>query len=418
MTLTIRVLLGLIAGFVVGFGLHALSPPAARTAGDVLAPVGAIFVNLIRMTAIPLVAAMLIASLGGTVAPGGLGRVTVRALIVSLALLTIVSVGSLLVAAPVLAWLPIERGAADALRSTAGPAQTGAAAAPGIVDWIVELVPQNVVRAAADGAILPVIVFAVLFGLALGRLPDDRRRAVVAVADGISDAMQKVVGWILQLAPVGVFALAVPLASRLGLSLAGAVVVYVGLVVGLTVAAIALMLYPFGVFAGRMGLRGFVEYCAPAQAIAFASRSSLASLPAAIASAERAGVPPGLSRFVLPLAVSVFHVGAAIVQTVGVLFLARLFDIALTGPMLATVVVTVVLATFAVPSIPGGSIIALVPVLTAAGLPLEGIGILLALDTVPDMFRTMANLTGAMTLVAVLPGEREPRYSAVAAGTI
>ena len=418
MTLTVRVLLGLVAGFVVGFALAEMSPAAAAAVAGVLTPVGTLFVNLIRMTAIPLVASMLVASLGATVAPGGLGRVTLRALALSVVLLTIASVASLLVAIPVLAWLPIDRGAAEALRAGGAAAGVSTAGAPGIGQWIVDLVPQNVVRAAADGAILPVIVFAVFFGLALGRAPDDRRLAVVRVADGVADVMQRLVGWILELAPIGVFALAVPLASRLGLTLAGAVLVYVGLVVALTVAAIVLMLYTLGVAAGRMPPRRFVEYCAPAQAIAFASRSSLASLPAAIASAERAGIPPGLSRFVLPLAVSLFHFGAAIAQTVGVLFLASLFGITLSGPTLATIVVAVVLASFAVPSIPGGSIIALVPVLSAAGLPLDGVAILLALDTVPDMFRTTANLTGAMTLVAVLPGEREARYSEPVTGTI
>jgi Na+/H+-dicarboxylate symporter len=418
MTLTVRVLIGLVAGFALGFGLAGISPAAALAVSDILTPVGTLFVNLIRMTAIPLVASMLIASLGATIAPGGLGRVTARALAVSVVLLTTASVASLLVAVPVLARLPIDRDAANALRSGVAADPATAAAAPGVAQWIVELVPQNVVRAAADGAILPVIVFAVLFGLALGRAPDERRLAVVRVADGVAEVMQRLVGWILQLAPIGVFALAVPLASRLGLSLAGAVLVYVGLVVALTAAAIAMILYPLGLVAGRMPPRRFVEYCAPAQAIAFASRSSLASLPAAIASAEHAGIPPGLSRFVLPLAVSVFHFGAAIAQTVGVVFLANLFGATLSGPALATIVVAVVLASFAVPSIPGGSIIALVPVLSAAGLPLDGVAILLALDAVPDMFRTTANLTGAMTLVAVLPGPRDPRYSDAVAGTI
>ena len=102
-----------------------------------------------------------------------------------------------------------------------------------------------------------------------------------------------------------------------------------------------------------------------------------------------------------------FHFGAAIAQTVGVLFLARLFDVTLTVPQLVLVVFAVVLASFAVPGIPGGSIVAMAPVLAAANLPLEGIGILLAVDTIPDMFRTTANLTGAMTLAAILPSSDE-----------
>jgi Na+/H+-dicarboxylate symporter len=151
-----------------------------------------------------------------------------------------------------------------------------------------------------------------------------------------------------------------------------------------------------------MSTAAFLSYCAPSQAIAFASRSSLAALPVMLDSAERAGLPASTSRLILPLAAAVFHFGSAIAQTVGVLFIARLFGVALTTPQLLSAILAVVIATFAVPGIPGGSIVAMVPVLAAANLPVEGIGILLAVDTIPDMFRTTANLTGAMTLTAVI----------------
>jgi proton glutamate symport protein len=251
------------------------------------------------------------------------------------------------------------------------------------------------------------IIFAVLFGLALARVSDARRQAVLRVVEGIAEAMQRLAGWILELAPLGVFALAVPLASRLGLAAAGAVLAYIVVVVLLTIIAVALLLYPLGILAGPMSASAFAAYCAPSQAIAFASRSSLAALPAIVESAERGGLSPTAARVVLPLAVAVFHFGAAVAQTVGVIFLARLFGVTLTPPQLATIVVAVVLASFAVPGIPGGSIIAMVPVLAAANLPLEGVGILLAVDTIPDMFRTTANLTGAMTLTAILQPEQD-----------
>jgi Na+/H+-dicarboxylate symporter len=148
--------------------------------------------------------------------------------------------------------------------------------------------------------------------------------------------------------------------------------------------------------------RAFVAFCTPAQAVAFASRSSLASLPAMVESAERAGMPPAVSRFVLPLTASVSRVGAAVAQPVGVLFLAQLYGVALSPAQLASVVVTVIFSTFAVAGGPGGSIIAMVPVLAAANLPIEGIGILLAVVAIPDMFRTTANVTGGMTIAAVL----------------
>jgi Na+/H+-dicarboxylate symporter len=410
MTLAIRVLIGLVAGFLLGLALAGISSPAATMTIGILTPVGTIFINLIRMTVIPLVVSMLVASLGGMTTSGGLGRTGVRALLISVGLLATAAIGSVLIAEPMLAGIQIDQSAALALRGPATAASPGAlvpSGAPTVATWFVDLVPQNVVKAAADGAMLPVILFAVMFGLALARVSGAKRDAVLRVVEGIAETMQRIVVWILALAPIGVFALAVPLASRLGLAAAGAVIAYVALVVALTVAAVVLLLYPLGILAGRMSARAFVSYCAPSQAIAFASRSSLAALPAMVESAERAGLRPGSSRVVLPLAVSVFHFGAAIAQTVGVVFLAHLFGATLTPPQLATIVFAVVLASFAVPGIPGGSIIVMVPVLAAANLPIDGVGILLAVDTIPDMFRTTANITGAMTLTAILPSPQD-----------
>jgi Na+/H+-dicarboxylate symporter len=406
--LALRVLLGLVAGFLLGLALSGNTSPAAVTTVRILAPIGTIFVNLIRMTVIPLVVSLLIASVGAMTSSGRLGRAGLKALLISLALLTIAAVGSVLVALPIFARLSIDKNAAMALRGPeAAVAPTAGSSAGGsvVAQWFVDLVPQNVVKAAADGAFLPLIIFAVLFGLALARVSDTKRQAVLRVVEGIAEAMQRLAGWILELAPIGVFALAVPLASRLGLAAAGAVIAYIVVVVLLTIIAVALLLYPLGILAGPMSASKFVAYCAPSQAIAFASRSSLAALPAIVESAQRGGLSPTAARVVLPLAVAVFHFGAAVAQTVGVIFLARLFGVTLTPPQLATIIVAVVLASFAVPGIPGGSIIAMVPVLAAANLPLEGIGILLAVDTIPDMFRTTANLTGAMTLTAILPPE-------------
>lgn len=410
MTLALRVLIGLVAGFLLGLALAGSSSPAAATTVAVFAPAGTIFVNLIRMTVVPLVVSMLVANVGGMTSSGGLGRSGLRSALIALALLTTAAVGSVLIAEPILAHVSLDRAAALVSRGSETAASSSGGTPPGapsVAQWVVDLVPQNVVKAAADGAMLPLIVSAVLFGLALSRVSDAKRGAVLRVVEGITEAMQRLVVWILELAPIGVFALAVPLAGRLGLSAAGAVAAYVALVVALTVVAVALLLYPLGILAGPMSASAFISYCAPSQAIAFASRSSLAALPATVESAERAGLSPAASRFVLPLAISLFHFGAAVAQTVGVLFLARLFGVTLTAPQLASVVIAVVLASFAVPGIPGGSIIAMVPVLAVANVPIDGIGILLAVDTIPDMFRTTANVTGAVTLVAVVPAPQD-----------
>jgi Na+/H+-dicarboxylate symporter len=248
---------------------------------------------------------MLVANVGSMTASRSLGRVGVRAAAIAIAVLMITAVFTILVAAPLLARLHIDQSAAMALR---GPeTSTGTAnAPPGLGQWIVDLVPQNVFKAASDGTMLTLIVFAVLFALALSGVPAARRDGVLRVAEGVSDAMQRLVAGILTLAPIGVFALAVPLAAKLGLSAAAAVAAYIGLVVSLTLVVGAVLLYPIGIFLGGMSPGAFVALCAPAQAVAFAARSSLASLPAMVESAQIAKMPPVVSGFILPLAASIF----------------------------------------------------------------------------------------------------------------
>ena len=405
MSLTSRVLIGLVAGFALGLAVAGSTAPAVTVLLAVMAPIGTMFINLIRMTVIPLVASMLIASVGSLASSGALGRAGARAAVIALVMLALTAVGTVLIATPLLARIQIDQSAALALRGpAAGPSPAAGASSgrPALAQWFIDLVSPNVIKAAADGAMLPVIVFSVMFGVALAGVGAERRDAVLRVVHGIADAMQRLVSGILELAPIGVFALAVPLASKLGLAAAGAVIAYIVLVVLLTVLAAAVLLYPVGIAAGGMSATAFVSYCAPAQAVAFASRSSLAALPAMVESGERAQLPPVVSRFVLPLAASVFRVGAAVAMPVGVLFLARLYGATLSPAQLASVVFTVILSSFAVPGVPGGSIIAMVPVLAAVNLPIDGIGILLAVDTIPDMFRTTANVTGSLTLSAIL----------------
>jgi len=377
---------------------------APASVSAVLAPIGTLFINLIRVTVFPLVVSMLVASIGAISGSRTLGRAGGRAIAVALVLLAVAATVSVAVAAPVLGRVPVDRAAVQSLqaRATAAPAARTGVADSRVAQWFIDLVPPNVFRAVNDDAMLPVIVVAVLFALALGRVREERRTPVLHVVEGIAEAMQRFVAAVLELAPIGVFALAAPLAARLGVAAAGAVGVYIVLVVTLTVVVSLVLLYPLGIVGGGMRPAAFASFCAPAQAVAFSSRSSLAALPAMLETAEQAGAPPVVAGFILPLAASVFRFGAAIAQTVGVLFLARLYGIDLSPAQLASIIVVVIFATFAVPGIPGGSVIAMVPVLGAANVPVEGIGILLAVDAIPDMFRTTANVTGTMAVAALL----------------
>jgi len=183
---------------------------------------------------------------------------------------------------------------------------------------------------------------------------------------------------------------------------------YIVIVSGLCVAFMGLVLYPAAVIFGRVSLREFALATLPAQSIAFRGRSSLAALPAMLESVtDRLKLPPAMGSFFIPLAASMFRAGAGIGQTVGVIFIAKLYGIDLGAAQLMTIAVTSVVTSFSVPGIPGGSIVVMVPVLMAAGIPIEGVGILLGVDTIPDMFRTTTNVTGHMSAAVVLSrGER------------
>ena len=410
MSLTVRVLIGLIAGLVVGFIINAM--PFFRGIVPWVEPLGSLFINAIRMTVIPLVVASLIVGVAGAPDARAIGRVGWRALVVFIALVFIGAVFGAIVAEPILAWM-IDPASTAAVRSgaseLAGAAQEGATRLPTFAQWLVDLVPANPIRAAADGAMLPLIVFSLVFGVALLKLDLARRAAVVTFFEGVADAMLILVRWVLALAPIGVFALAVPLAARMGLSAAGALAGFIILVSAICVAYMALVLYPAASTIGRATLGTFARAITTAQAVAFSSRSSLAALPAMIEAAEtKLRFPPEISRFLLPLSASTFRAGSGVGLTVSVLFVARLYGVDLTIAQLATVIVTVVLTSFSVPGIPNGSIIAMVPVLVAARIPVEGIGILLSIDTIPDMFRTMTNVTGHMTAASILARSDSP----------
>ena len=407
MSLTTRVLIGLGAGLAAGLLLSAGAPATADRVIAVVAPLGTLFINAIRMTVIPLVVASLI--VGVTSAPDAraVGRVGWRALVVFLALLTVVAAVSIVVARPLLDRLVLDPGAVAALRASASGSATqaaeGAKAVPSLGEWLVALVPSNPIAAAADGAMLPLIVFTLAFGLAITRLAPARRAQLAGFFGGVAEASLVLVRWILVAAPVGVFALTLPIVARLGVAAAGAMAYFIGIVVVLCLAAIVLLLYPVGILGGRIAPRRFAQATLPGQAVAFSSRSSLASLPAMFEGARDVlRLPDGVTSFLLPLAAAVFRTGSAVFIPVSILFVARLYDVELTGLQLVTVVVMTVVTTFSVPSVPGGTIYVMVPVLLSVGLPIEGIGILFGVDTIPDMFRTATNVAGHMAAATVI----------------
>jgi proton glutamate symport protein len=408
---TLQLLLALVIGLAAGLGVSALGPDApALVTGAVrlIEPIGQLWVNAIRMTVIPLVVSALIVGVTSTPDPRSVGRIGVRALALFVVMLTVAAALAVLIGAPLMGTLALDPAAAESLRAGAASAGENAARAPSFSEWLVSLVPVNPVRAAADGAMLPLIIFAVAFAAALTQVDATRRAPVTKFFESIQDASLVLVRAILVLAPLGVFALALPLAARLGLGAVGALAGYVGIVSLMLAGFSLLVLYPAAAWIGQVPLRTFARASLPAQGIAFSSRSSLAAIPAMLDGVRGTlGLPPVIGSFFIPLAASMFRVGAAVMQPLGALFIASLYGVDLGVAELSAIALTSVITSFSVPGVPGGSIIVMVPVLAAAGIPIEGIGILLGVDTIPDMFRTTTNVTGHLSASVILArGER------------
>lgn len=391
-------LLGFAGGILLGLAARAI--PALAPVIDGADVAGAVFINAIRMIVIPLVVGMLIAGLGSTAGAGLLSALRSRVVIL-LALPVLAALLALFAGQALFALMAIDPAMATGLRASASEGAAAATVMPTLKSWLIDLVPTNVIKAAADGSLLPLIVFTIPFALALSRLADQRRLAVTAFFGGVADAMLVVVGWIVAFAPIGVLALTAPIAARLGVSVAGLLLNYVAVSVALTLIALLIIVYPSTAMFGRVSVMSFARACVPAQSLAISSRSTMATLPAMMDAARGLGVSETVVAVVTPLAATLLRVGSAVGQTVAVLFAARLFDVSLSPAQMASVLITTIVTTVASPGVPGGSIIVMTPVLVAAGIPAGAIGILLGADAIPDMIRTMANVTGGIAATVI-----------------
>ena len=406
---TTRAVVALVLGLLLGVLVRASGSAALGAAAAAVEPLGTLWVNAVRMTLVPLVVSLLITAVTGAPDLRLVGRVGARALALFLALLAGAALLAALVLPPLFARMPLSAAAAAALRASSGAAPAPAGEVPTLAGWITSLVPVNPVQAAAEGAMLPLVVFALLFAVAATRAAPESRASILGLFRAVADAMLVLVGWVLALAPVGVFALALGMGAELGLAAAGAVGYYV-LVLCATVALGTLLLYPVAAFGGRTTMRRFARAAAPAQAVAVSTRSSIASLPALISGARTTlGDRPAVTGFVLPLAVSTFKINTPIADLAGPLFIAQLYGVALGPAQIATMALLAIAMSFSNPGIPSGGMFAVTaPVLLAVGLPVEGIGLLIAADAIPDIFNTVINVTGDMAVATILSRDDAP----------
>jgi len=388
-------LLGLIAGVAVRW--HPSSPLLGIV--NIVEPIGTLWVNAIRMTVVPLVGSLLITGVASASELRTVRVIGLRAFGAFAGLLLLCTLVGLVIVPPLLAGLQIAPETAAMLRGTASVQRPSI---PTFGDWLVTLVPTNPIRAAADGAMLPLVVFTLAFGVGLVTIDPARRHVVLMFFHGVADAMLAIVRVLIAIAPVGVFALMVPLGARAGVGAAGALGYYVIAMAAALLAFIAL-LYPVTAFAAGISPVRFARGVFPAQAVALASSSSLASLPAMVDGADRRlGLPSDVTGIVLPLAVSTFKAANPIAWFVAAMFLGRLYGVPVGVGQLLVIAPTAVLTSFSTPGVPHGWLFVISPLLAAMGIPAEGIGLLIAVDAIPDIIATVLNVTADLAAAGIV----------------
>src|SRR5213592_2264416 len=399
--------LGLLAGL--GLGLAAVltqSPPLlAVTKG--LRPLGTLFQNLLSMVVIPLVVTALFAGIAGLGDLRRVGRLGVRTLGFFWGTTLAAILIGFVVAALLLPLAPITPKQEVALRQAAatdsGAVRHAAEQITTGARFIVELIPSNPVRAAVDGNLLPLIVFITIFAAAAAALPDEKRHALTDLADVATQALIRIVRWVLLLAPLGIFAIVADAVAKFGLDLIKTMALFILTVIAGLAVFIAGVYLPAVAVVARLGAWRYLRAIRASLLMAFSTTSSLATLPVMLEAAEHdLRISRTVASFALPLGASVGRAGSALFQAVAVLFVARLYDVPLGLGGTFQAGAAVFLASLTVASVPSASIVSLVPAFTATGLPL-----LLGFDRIPDMFRTMTNVFGTLTAATVVAAVEE-----------
>jgi proton glutamate symport protein len=394
-----RILLALVAGLVGGILVANAGGGAIGIA--IAQPVGTAWLNALQMTVIPLVVSLLVTGVASTAEAASAGRLAARTIGGALALLTIDAVVAALVTPLILNAAPIPAGAARALKAALAGVPVPAAAPP-VGELFAAIIPTNVFAAASGGALLSLIVFTLVFAFALTRVEAAPRERLVGLFAAIRDAMLVVVGWVLWLAPLGVFALAFLVGARAGGAAFGALIHYMAVIVTVGV-IVTLVAYLVVLLAARTPLARFARAALPAQAFAVSTQSTLATLPAMLKAVGEMGLAPTATGVTLPLGVAMFRATQPSMNLAIALYIGRWFGVATPVPAIAAAILVGVVTSLGSISLPSQITFfaSVVPIASALGVPLAPLGLLIAVETIPDIFRTLGNVTSNLALTAV-----------------
>ena len=402
MSQSTRILAALILGLAGGIALAAFAPAAVPQTLAVAKPVGQAWLNALQMTIVPLVFALLVTGIAATAEAAQAGRLAGRAVGLYVAVMASSAILAAILTPLFLAIAPIPAESAASLRAALTGVETPAPAPP-LGEFLAAIVPANVLKAAAEGQFASMIIFALVFAFALMRIAPELRELLTRVFVAIRETMLVVIGWVLWIAPIGVFALALGVGAQAGGGAFKALAHYIAIVSAVGV-AVSLLAYPLAVIGGRVSLRRYLRAALPSQAVAVSTQSSLASLPAMLEGATALGASVATAGVTLPVAVAIMRATGPAMNFAVAIYVAAWFGIPLGPSTLAVGTVVAALTSLGSVSLPGtvSFIGAISPINAAIGAPVAPLGLLVAVETLPDIVRTLGNVMWDLATTATL----------------
>jgi Na+/H+-dicarboxylate symporter len=396
----------LVLGFAMGTALQGTA--LLEQVLTVAAPAGTLWLRALQLTILPLVIGLVYTGISQTLAAAGGSRLARRAVGLFFAALIAAGAMSAVLVPALIELFPIPPRAIAAL--SGGAAEAGKV--PGFGEILLAMMPENIFAAAASGAMLPIVLFVSVLAVAASRIAEAPRRQLATLFEGLAAAMMVVIGWVLMLAPIGVFGLTLVLAANSGTDAIGALAHYI-LVVSAAGAVVMLAGYVLAVVLARQPLGGFARAMLPVQAVAISTQSSLACLPAMLAATRKLGVRESTADFVLPLAVAIFRGTSPAMNLAVAIYAAYLTGTPLSVWTLGAGVLIAVLVSLSSVSLPGtlSFVISVGPIANTMGVPIAPLALLVAVEMLPDLMRTLGNVTmdvAATTVVDAQGREGEP----------
>lgn len=368
--------------------------------GAILQPVASLWLDALTMTVVPLIFGLLVTGIAAASRNAAAGSIATRALILFALMLTAASITAALLAEGLLRLWPVAQGFAAA-GSAPPPTPQGA--------WYSGIIPANPLKAAAETAMVPLVVFAIFFGCAIARINRDLADALLTLLAGLVETMLVIVGWVLAVAPVGIAALAFGAGAKLGIGAVGAFAQYIAVVAACCLAA-TLLAYVWAALAGGRSPSRLARSALSAQAVALGTQSSLATLPVMVDAARDLDVPEETAAIVLPMAVSLFRAASVAANVAVAIYLGHMHGVAIGAATLALVALVAVPISLGAVGLPAqiSFFATIAPVCIAAGVPLTALPLLLAIEAIPDLFRTVGNVTNDIAAAAIVTQSQRP----------